>query len=92
MPDPVSREEKGKWFEELLKTQEVISKELSSETVGKTYRVLCDDFGRVEGKMAGHTNGTAVIEFDGTEEDLGKFINVKVNAVSNILEGERIGE
>ncbi|MBE6738971.1 MAG: tRNA (N6-isopentenyl adenosine(37)-C2)-methylthiotransferase MiaB [Ruminococcaceae bacterium] len=92
LPDPISREEKGKWFDELLKTQEVIGKELSLDTVGKTYRVLCDDFGRVEGKMAGHTNGTAVIEFDGNEEDIGKFINVKVNAVSNILEGERIGE
>ena len=92
MPDPISREEKGKWFDELLKTQEVISRELNAETSGKTYRVLCDDFGRVEGKMAGHTNGTAVIEFDGTKEDLGKFINVKVNAVSNILEGARIGE
>ncbi len=90
LPDPISREEKGRWFDELLRTQEVISKELSAETVGKTFRVLCDDFGRVEGKMAGHTNGTAVIEFDGTEEDLGKFINVKVNAVSNILEGTRI--
>ncbi len=90
LPDPISREEKGKWFDELLKTQEVISKELSAETVGKTFRVLCDDFGRVEGKMAGHTNGTAVIEFDGTQEDLGKFINVKVVAVSNILEGTRI--
>ncbi len=92
MPDPISRDEKGKWFDELLKTQEVISKELNAETVGKTYRVLCDDFGRVEGKMVGHTNGTAVIEFDGTEEDLGKFINVKVIAVSNVLEGTRIGE
>ena len=92
MHDPISREEKGKWFDELLKTQEAISKELNAETIGKTYRVLCDDFGRVEGKMAGHTNGTAVIEFDGTKEDLGKFINVKVNAVSNILEGARIGE
>ena len=90
LPDPVSREEKGKWFDELLKTQEAISKEVSADTVGKTYRVLCDDFGRVEGKMAGHTNGTAVIEFDGTEDDLGKFITVKVNAVSNILEGERL--
>ncbi len=92
LPDPISREEKGKWFDELLKTQEIISKKLNAETVGKTFRVLCDDFGRVEGKMAGHTNGTAVIEFDGTEEDLGKFVNVKVNAVSNILEGERLGE
>jgi tRNA-2-methylthio-N6-dimethylallyladenosine synthase len=92
MDDPVSREEKGKWFDELLRTQEIISREINADTVGKTYKVLCDDFGRKEGKMAGHTNGTAVIEFDGTEEDLGKFINVKVDAISNVLEGTRIKE
>lgn len=90
LPDPVSREEKGKWFDELLKLQEKISKENNSKVIGKTYRVLCDDFGRNEGKMAGHTNGTLVIEFDGTEDDLGKFINVRIDAVSNVLEGTRI--
>lgn len=90
MIDPVSREEKGKWFDQLLKTQEKISKEINDDMIGKTFRVLCDDYGRNEGKMAGHTNGTAVIEFDGTKQDIGKFINVKVNAISNILEGTKI--
>ncbi len=90
MDDPISREEKGKWFDELLRLQEKISREVNEECVGKTYRVLCDDFGRNEGKMAGHTVGTAVVEFDGDETDLGKFINVKVEKISNVLEGTRI--
>lgn len=92
MEDPISREEKGKWFDELLRVQEKIGREINEEYVGKTYRVLCDDFGRNEGKMAGHTVGTAVIEFDGDEKDLGKFISVKINAISNVLEGTRLKE
>ena len=90
MDDPVTREEKGKWFDELLRTQEKIGRKISEAAVGNTYRVLCDDYGRQNGKMAGHTVGTAVIEFDGDESDLGKFINLKVDAISNVLEGTRI--
>lgn len=90
MDDPVTREEKGKWFDELLRTQEKIGRKISEAAVGNTYRVLCDDYGRQKGKMAGHTAGTAVIEFDGDESDLGKFINLKVDAISNVLEGTRI--
>ena len=77
MEDNISREEKGKWFSELLKTQEEIAKENEKEIVGKEYRLLCDDFGRSDGYMAGHTNGTLVLEFLGNENDLGKFIKVK---------------
>ncbi|MEE0946440.1 MAG: tRNA (N6-isopentenyl adenosine(37)-C2)-methylthiotransferase MiaB [Acutalibacteraceae bacterium] len=90
MDDPVSREEKGVWFDELLRVQESIGRKINENCVGKIYRVLCDDFGRNEEKMAGHTNGTAVIEFDGDENDIGKFINVKVEKISNVLEGTRI--
>ena len=77
MPDNISRAEKGKWFNELLMAQEEIAKEKEKEIIGKEYRLLCDDFGRSEGYMAGHTNGTLVLEFLGNENDLGKFINVK---------------
>ncbi|MBR2043951.1 MAG: tRNA (N6-isopentenyl adenosine(37)-C2)-methylthiotransferase MiaB [Clostridia bacterium] len=90
MEDVATREEKGKWFDELLKTQDIISKKLNADIVGKNYRVLCDDYGRKEGKMAGHTVGTAVIEFDGDETDLGKFITVRVDAVTSVIEGTRI--
>ncbi len=87
LPDPVSREEKGKWFSELLKTQEEIQKRVNTRLVGKTFRVLCDDTGRNEGYLSGHTNGTAVIEFKGQIQDVGKFLNVRVDSISNVLEG-----
>ncbi len=76
MEDNISREEKGKWFNELLKTQEEIAKENEKNIIGKEYRLLCDDFGRNDGYMAGHTNGTLVLEFLGDHTDLGKFVNV----------------
>lgn len=92
MEDTVSREEKGKWFDELLKVQEEIGDKINDSLVGKTVRVLCDDYGRSQGKVAGHTNGTAVVEFDGDCSDLGKFITVKIERKSNVLEGTRIKE
>ena len=87
LPDPVSREEKGRWFCELLKTQEEIQKKVNARLVGKTFRVLCDDTGRSDGYLSGHTNGTAVIEFKADKENIGKFLTVRVDNISNVLEG-----
>ena len=49
MPDPITREEKGRWFDELLKVQEKISFEVCDEQVGKTFRVLVEEPSRKEG-------------------------------------------
>lgn len=87
MPDPVTREEKGRWFDELLRTQEEIAAENLKQYKGKTYRVLCDGEGDAEGFMTGHTSGTAVIEFKGDKSLLGKFINVRVDSVDGAIKG-----
>lgn len=87
--DPVSRKEKGEWFDELLKTQEKISETFANKHLNKTYRVLCDDFGRKEGMMAGHSDSNVVVEFLGDSSDIGKFITVEVTAVTNVIEGKR---
>ena len=39
MPDPVSREEKGKWFRELLVAQEKIALKNENKYLGKTFTV-----------------------------------------------------
>ena len=91
MPDPVSREEKGKWFSELLAVQDKISDELSEKLVGRTYRVLCEGKGRGDGYIAGRTNGNSVIEFEAPDEIIGSFATVKVIKKSSVLEGELIG-
>jgi len=87
MPDPVTREEKGKWFDELLRLQEEIAKENLKQYPGKTFRVLCDGVGDSDGIMTGHTSGTAVIEFEGDESMLGKFINVRVDSADGAIKG-----
>lgn len=89
MPDPVSREEKGEWFDELLKTQEKIAQENVKGYLGKTYRVLCDE-NLGGGIMSGHTSGTASIEFEGNEDLLGEFLNVRVESVEGSLKGKII--
>ncbi len=86
MDDPISREEKGKWFSELLAVQEEISKQNYASYVGKTYRVLCDEV-LAEGKLSGKTLNALDIEFSGSEELLGQFVTVKVNRFTNVLEG-----
>lgn len=87
MPDPVSRKEKGEWFNELLALQEQIAKTNVNKYLGKTFRVLCDDYGSKEGYMSGHTSGTAVIEFEADRSLLGKFVDVRVDSYTNCLNG-----
>ena len=90
MDDPVSREEKGKWFDELLKLQEEVAKKKEKEFLGKTYRVLCDGKTDDGERMTGHTSGTAVIEFEGDDSLLGKFVNVRVDSTHGALKGKII--
>ena len=89
MEDPVTREEKGKWFSELLAVQEEIAQKNAPRLVGKTYRVLCDtDCGN--GVLSGHTRGTAVIEFSGDKSLIGQFVNVKAESFDGALKGRII--
>lgn len=90
MEDPISREEKGRWFNELLLAQEKIANENINKFIGKTFRVLCDDYSEKPGFMTGHTSGTAVIEFEADKSMLGKFVDVKVISYDNGLNGKII--
>ena len=87
MPDPITREEKGKWFDELLRLQEKIAARNIEKYIGKSFRVLCDSYGSEEGYMSGHTSGTAVIEFEGDESLLGNFVDVKIDSYNNVFKG-----
>lgn len=90
MQDNITREEKGKWFNQLLLAQEEVAKENINKFLGNTYRVLCDDYGSKEGYMSGHTNGTAVIEFKANEDMLGKFVDVKFEGYDGCFNGKII--
>ncbi len=87
MPDPVSYEEKNKWFKELCDLQEEIASTHSANMQGKTYRVLCEGKSKtLDGYLAGRTDGNVIIEFPSDNEDLiGKFCYVKVTEPLNWL-------
>ena len=93
MPDPVSYEEKNKWFKELCDLQEEIASTHSANMQGKTYRVLCEGKSKtLDGYLAGRTDGNVIIEFPSENEDLiGKFCNVKVTEPLNwLVRGELV--
>ena len=88
MPDPVSREEKGRWFKELLDTQEKIAAVRTASMLGKTYRVLCESVSK-GGLIEGRTQGNIIIEFPADQSVIGTFRDVKVTeSLTWILRGE----
>ncbi len=93
MEDPVSYDEKNKWFKELCDLQEDIASEHSAKMLGKAYRVLCEGKSKtLDGYFAGRTDGNVIIEFPCDNEDLiGKFCHVKVTEPLNwLVRGELI--
>ena len=89
MEDPVSREEKGKWFSELCAAQEKIASVRTSEMVGREYRVLCESKAKKDGYISGRTQGNIIIEFPADESVIGSFRTVRVTeALIWMLKGE----
>ena len=79
MPDPVTAEEKGEWFRELLCVQAEIGRDAYQKYVGKTFRVLCGGRGRSNPEMlSGHTHGDVIVDFDGDESLIGQFVDVQI--------------
>ena len=92
MPDPISREEKGRWFDELLRLQESIAAERTGKMKDKVYRVLAEEKSKTEGWISGRTSGNVIIEFPADESIIGNFCDVLVTEPLNwIVKGELIG-
>ena len=87
MADPVSREEKGKWFDELLSLQEKIAEQNTLKQIGKTYRVLCDGEGSENEMLSGKTQNNLTVEFKGSKNLIGKFVDVKIDSYKNVFLG-----
>lgn len=91
MDDPVSAEEKGRWFAELLDTQEEIAASRCASMVGKTERVLIEEKTKKDGILAGRTSGNIIVECPGDESLIGAFHDVRITEARNwILRGEII--
>ncbi|MBR5089480.1 MAG: radical SAM protein, partial [Ruminiclostridium sp.] len=90
MDDPVSDEEKGKWFRELLDVQGEIGEKAYEKYVGRTMRVLCEGKGRTdETLLTGKSRQNIIVDFAGEESLLGSFVDVKITkALPWALKGE----
>ena len=78
-PDQVPQEVKGERFERMLALQNEIALEKNKPLEGKTLRVLCDGPSKNNGEVySGRTDGGKIVFFDGEEEHIGKFLNVKI--------------
>lgn len=90
MPDPISSEEKGKWFRELLAIQEKIGEGRYNALVGKTLRVLPEGRGKTgEGYLTGRSDANVIVDFKGDPSLIGKFVNV---TITNALNWAVLGE
>ena len=89
MDDPVSSEEKSKWFRELLDVQEEIAAKRCASMVGKTEKVLIEGETGKNNELNGRTSGNIIVELKAPKELIGTFQNVKItNARNWILKGE----
>ena len=89
MDDPVSAEEKSKWFKELLDVQEEIAAKRCSAMVGKTEKVLIESVKEKTGELNGRTSGNIIVELNGDSSFIGSFQNVRITKARNwILKGE----
>lgn len=91
MPDPIPREEKAKWFKELTDLQENISARQMQLHAGKTFKCFVYGKGKLgDSYVAARTDGNLIIEFEGDENLIGTFQNVKViEPLTYVLRGEQ---
>ena len=78
MPDPVSHEEKTRWFAELLKVQEEIASQNCRKLAGSVQQVLVENKDEKSGLLSGRTAGSLTVLFPGGEELVGQFAQVEV--------------
>ena len=88
IPDEI----KGERFNRLLAVQNDIALEKNKPMEGMTVRVLCDGPSKNNDDVySGRTEGNKIVLFDGNENDIGKFVDLKiVRAETFALYGEKI--
>ena len=79
MDDPVSREEKQKWFDRLCDTQNRISEELHAAYVGRTLRCLVDgESDDARWPLTARTAGGRLVHLVGDKSAIGAYHDVKI--------------
>lgn len=87
MPDPISAEEKSKWFTEMTALQEELSGQRLAKLVGTVQKALIEsDAGDY---LEARLSENSVVRVQGTPDDIGKHALVRITAArSFILMGE----
>lgn len=75
-------------IQKLIEVQHKISKESNQRDLGKTFEVLVEERGKYSGQLLGRTTYNKMVAFEGSEDLIGKFVNVKIESlVGNTLIG-----
>jgi len=90
LDDPVTEEQKGIWFRELLDIQNSISRSFFESLTGQTLTVLAEGKGKTgDGYLTGRTQSGIVVDFEAGDELVGSFVQVKIiRALNWALLGE----
>ena len=88
MADDTPREEKVRRFQTLEKQQAAYSGSIAQSMIGKTVRVLCEAQS-APGVLTGKTSNAMTAEFAGGEENVGRFVEVKITSCAGwTIKGE----
>jgi tRNA-2-methylthio-N6-dimethylallyladenosine synthase len=91
MPDDVADGEKGRRLAVLQEKQKEIQYRIHSEYPGRILEVLVEDRARSRVSLAGRTSNNKIVNFDGPERLIGKFVQVGIDGFSpNSLKGTLI--
>ncbi|HUU14321.1 MAG TPA: tRNA (N6-isopentenyl adenosine(37)-C2)-methylthiotransferase MiaB [Terriglobia bacterium] len=91
--DTVPEEEKGERLAELQERQRGIQLRRNQALVGREFEVLVDGFQPRLGQSVGRTTSNRVINFPGSPEWVGRYMNVRVTAAGpNSLVGQTTGQ
>ena len=90
-PDDVSEEAKSRRLSELQERQRQIQIRRNTALVGREFEVLVEGHHPKLGQAIGRTTSNRVINFAGSAEDVGRYLNVRVTVGGpNSLLGERV--
>ena len=94
MPDPITADEKSARIQRLIELQQSIGYEVLQQQVGKKEIVLVESVSaRDEHSVGGKTPRGHMVNFPGSAELIGKFVEVEItSAGKNTLRGKRIQE
>lgn len=88
MEEVATKQEKSKWFSEMLAVQEEITKETNSKLIGKKVRLLIED--EDDGRAVGRSSENYVVTLDNERLPIGTFVEAQITLFDGILHGKTI--